>query len=104
MRHASDIRRTVMTDQRSTDRVSAPEGDRMPSRSGGENQGTAAAAVNAALLGEIAWLMMRSPVHRHLFLADLVCRTSPRPNLELLRLCLGQRPPVAFVPGDLLTD
>ncbi|MEO5374993.1 MAG: toxin-activating lysine-acyltransferase, partial [Alphaproteobacteria bacterium] len=25
----------------------------------------------ASLLGDVAWLMVRSPAHRHLFLADL---------------------------------
>ena len=93
-----------MTDQRSTDRVSAPTGDRMPSRSGGENQETAAAAVNAALLGEITWLMMRSPVHRHLFLADLEWLVTPPLILKQSRLFRRDRVPVAFVSWGLLTD
>src|SRR2546427_12976995 len=104
MRYASDIWRTVMTDQRSTDRVSAPTGDRMPSRSGGETRGTAAAAVNAALLGEIAWLMMRSPVHRHLFLADLEWLVAPPLKLKQFRLFRRDRVPEGLVSWGLLTD
>ena len=93
-----------MTDQRSTDRVSAPEGDRMPSRSGGENQETATAAGNAALLGQITWLMMRSPVHRHLFLADLEWLVTPPLMLKQFRLFRREKVPVAFVSWALLTD
>src|SRR5438093_4875312 len=103
MRHASDIRRTVMTDQRPTDRVSAPAGDRMPSRSGGENQGTAAAAVNAALLGEIAWLMMRSPLHRHLFLAAREWLVAPPLQLKQLRLFRRARRRAAVGSWALVT-
>lgn len=33
---------------------------------------TAGQSPFASLLGDVAWLMVRSPAHRHLFLADLI--------------------------------
>jgi cytolysin-activating lysine-acyltransferase len=70
-----------------------------------ENRSTAAAGVErASLLGEIAWLMMRSPVHRHLFLADLEWLVAPPLMLRQFRLYRRDKVPVAFVSWALLTE
>ena len=92
-----------MTSHRSTDQVSGPGADRRPSPSCAENQGMSVASGHAALFGEIAWLMMRSPVHRHLFLADLEWLVAPPLTLKQFRLFRRDRVPVAFVSWALLT-
>ena len=48
--------------------------------------------------------MMRSPVHRHLFLADLEWLVAPPLKLKQFRLFRRDRVPVAFVSWGLLTD
>src|SRR2546428_5155381 len=58
----------------------------------------------ASLLGQVAWLMMQSPVHRHLFLADLEYRVAPPLMLQQFRLYRRDNVPVAFVSWALLTE
>src|SRR2546430_14751856 len=58
----------------------------------------------ASLFGQVAWLMMQSPVHRHLFLADLEYRVAPPLMLQQFRLYRRDNVPVAFVSWALLTE
>src|SRR3989442_14455807 len=58
----------------------------------------------ASLLGQVAWLMMQSPVHRHLFLADLEYRVAPPLLLQQFRLHRRDNVPLSFVSWPLLTE
>src|SRR2546428_4555367 len=58
----------------------------------------------ASLLGQVAWLMMQSPVHRHLFFADLEYRVAPPLMMQQFRLYRRDNVPVAFVSWALLTE
>src|SRR2546422_11522237 len=58
----------------------------------------------ASLFGQVAWLMMQSPVHRHLFLADLEYRVAPPLMLQQFRLYRRDNVPVEFVSWALLNE
>lgn len=58
----------------------------------------------AALLGEIAFLAMKSPEHKNLFLADLKWRVGPAIRLGQFRLWRAESQPVAFASWAFVTD
>lgn len=59
----------------------------------------------ASILGQVIWLMMQSPLHRHLFLSELEWRILPPIGLGQSRLFRDKdRKPLAFVTWAFVTD
>jgi cytolysin-activating lysine-acyltransferase len=59
----------------------------------------------ASILGQVIWLMMQSPLHRHLFVSELEWRILPAISLGQLRLFRDKdRKPLAFVTWAFVTD
>ena len=56
------------------------------------------------LLGQAAWVMMRSGPHRHLFVGDLEWLLMPPIGLKQFRLWRRETMPVAFASWALLSD
>ncbi len=56
------------------------------------------------LLGQAAWVMMRSPAHRHLFVGDLEWLLLPPIACKQFRLWRRDNMPVAFASWALLSD
>lgn len=92
-----------MTDQRSTHHVPAARAS-VPSLEGEKRSAAATVIEPAGLLGEIVSLMIRSPAHRHLFLADLEWLVAPPLMLGQFRLYRRDKAPVAYVSWALLTE
>ncbi|MBL6953056.1 MAG: toxin-activating lysine-acyltransferase [Alphaproteobacteria bacterium] len=58
----------------------------------------------SAILGQAAWVMMRSAPHRHLFVADLEWLLLPPIACKQFRLWRRENMPVAFASWALLSD
>lgn len=56
------------------------------------------------VLGQISWLMMRSPTHRHLFLSDLEWLLMPPLLMRQFRIFRQNRLPVGFVSWARLSE
>lgn len=56
------------------------------------------------VLGQIAWLMMLSPQHRHFFLADLEWLVGPAVMLRQFKLFSHKNTPVAYVSWAFLSE
>ncbi|MEO5375842.1 MAG: toxin-activating lysine-acyltransferase, partial [Alphaproteobacteria bacterium] len=58
----------------------------------------------ASLLGDVAWLMVRSPAHRHLFLADLEWLVLPALTARQFRLFVNGATPYAYASWAFLDE
>jgi len=58
----------------------------------------------SAIMGQAAWVMMHSPLHRHLFVQDLEWLLVPPIGLRQFRLWRRDNLPVAFAAWALLSD
>ena len=56
------------------------------------------------VLGQISWLMMRSPTHRHLFLADLEWLLMPPLLMRQFRIFRQNQIPVGFVSWARMSE
>ena len=56
------------------------------------------------ILGHVAWLMINSPTHKHLFLADMEWLVLPPVLLKQFRIFRRRRVPVAYVSWAFLND
>lgn len=74
---------------------------------GGAEPGAAQAQITpdlSAILGQAAWVMMRSPPHRHLFVGDLEWLLLPPIAHRQFRLWRRNNMPVAYASWALLSD
>ena len=55
-------------------------------------------------MGQIAWLLMQSPVHKHLFLADLEWLVLPPVQLKQFRIFRQKKVPVAFASWAFISE
>ena len=58
----------------------------------------------AALLGDVTWLLTRSPAHKHLFLADLEWLVLPALTARQFRLFVNDAKPYAYVSWAFLDE
>jgi len=58
----------------------------------------------AEILGQIAWLMMSSPAHKHLFLADLEWLAAPAVLMKQFRIYNKQNVPLAYASWAFLSE
>lgn len=58
----------------------------------------------AETLGQVAWLMLQSEIHRHLFLADLDWLVLPALQLKQFRLIRKDNIPVAYASWAYLNE
>ena len=56
------------------------------------------------VLGQVAWLFMTSPTHKHLFMTDLEWLVVPPLRLRQFRLFRRQNVPVAYASWASLTE
>jgi cytolysin-activating lysine-acyltransferase len=62
-----------------------------------KNDNQAVPATLESVFGAISWLMLQSPAHRHLFLADLEWLIMPALQSKQFRLVRQENKPVAYV-------
>jgi len=58
----------------------------------------------AAVLGEVNWLMTRSPAHKHLFIADMEWLVAPAIMLKQFRIWHQEGTPVAYASWAFLSE
>ena len=57
-----------------------------------------------SLLGSIAWLMLRSQIHKHLFITDLEWLIIPPVMLKQMRIFRNQNTPIGYISWASLTQ
>jgi len=56
------------------------------------------------IVGDIVYLMMRSPFHKHLFLSDLEWLLIPPVRLKQMRIFRNEQMPLAYISWAYLTE
>ncbi len=56
------------------------------------------------VMGQVTWLMMNSPPHKHLFIADLEWLTAPAIALKQFRIFRKNNTPIAFASWGYLSE
>lgn len=97
----------VKTKAASTKRASATKSGTVKRNTAADQkartQAPQAAVDPSNILGQVAWLMVHSPVHKHMFMTDLEWLALPPIQLNQFRIFRKEGKPVAFASWALLS-
>jgi cytolysin-activating lysine-acyltransferase len=71
---------------------------------GGAAAASAVAETQASVLGQMVWLLLQSPAHRHVFVSELEWRLLPPLTLGQARIFKKEKEPFAFVTWALASE
>jgi len=74
------------------------------SASSGNAASGAVAETQASVLGQMVWLLLQSPAHRHVFVSELEWRLLPPLTLGQARIFKKDKEPFAFVTWALASE
>jgi len=91
------MRAQPVDENRSDDQIIETDGNRAPEVTNRPN-------LPSEILGQVTWLMLQSPAHKHLFLTDLEWLAAPAISLKQFRIYRQENTPVAFVSWAFLNE
>jgi len=74
------------------------------SASSGNAAAASVAETQASVLGQMVWLLLQSPAHRHVFVSELEWRLLPPLTLGQARIFKKEKEPFAFVTWALASE